>query len=656
MNTFIRTFTTIIVVLLICSARIPTIYADTLETIPCEERFPELLEKADKLFNLDNQDAVILSENRSEFWFTDGRLKTRIHRIVWINSKVGIGRYADLRVPYDAVIQSFTVSHLRTWRDGRWWESGETAIVETLPFALQKAYDYTNMREMMLLHDGIELPCILEVEYVIEDTPIISPPAERGGNKRGGHEGLYLFAKEDPALELSLNLGFPKGSKPQIYSSKGIKTNKVSSEDLPGMDIYTHKMENVTALHHPHTVDPAGYMPHVAWSSWNSWNYLGSDLKSSFKSGLKLNDALRDSLSNLLDGAWAMTEKARRIAEFVDRSTRYINYPVKYWQWDPRPAYQTYATAYGHRLDRAILAAALFQEAGFTVFPFFRGAGYGNINEEVATMARMDGISVWISASEGIEAYYDPVASEIHNGLSPIFGRTIWIPGSGDDPNIAWRGEGTQSRFEMRLDISYNEEEKEWNGHGYYNVTHGFNSYDRMEGTGSQASDYLQKVVSGVIKDAEVTDYTPTTFNRFTLSVGFEFNAPLGEKDNYGRYNLTIGEPAGGIFEMLPDDIELFHEKRGSPIRTTGLMDQTVSIRLHTDGWELVYKPVDVEMKNQAGSLQVSTEEMDNTITVTRQLVSGKVNYASKDWADLRVLLLGDRNERHRMLLLKKME
>jgi len=607
-----------------------------------QNEISEMLKNASETYDMDKEDAVILLDDYRVDILPDGRVRTSVHTIVWIANHIGRGHYADLRIPFDALNQDFVVTALNTWRGDECIKSDSTAIVETLPFALRTAYDYANMREMILMHDGIDFPCVLETAYYIEDTP-----AELGGS-----EGIWIFAKGDPVLQSRFSLTVPKGNKPDIFASEEVSLKEVTTSES-GQKTYTYEMNNISALPLPHTIDPAAYMPHVTWSTWKDWNALGDEIKESFESGLELNEALKDSLSVLLDGAWTMSEKAKRIAKFVDTSTRYVYYSEHNWLWKPRQTMQTYETAYGHRLDRAILAGALFKEAGFMAFPIFKGEGYGKINEGVPGLSRMDGFAVWISHADGVEAYYDPASSKVYNGLAPIFGRSIWFPGSGDDPDVRWRGEETLSNLDLMLNVKYDAEDEQWQGNGFFSASNWLNPFGNMEGIGNEASVYIQNVISGVIADAEIVDYSPVKFNRFELSVGFEFTAPVGDEDNYGRLQIIIGEPKGGLFDKLPSNVDLAIEFREAPVILAGLLHQKISFRLETDGLEIEHSPDESQIENDTGEFQLSNEKREDCVIINRDLTLFSFRYDSEDWYSLRELLLTDRSERNRKLLVR---
>ncbi|HVP07169.1 MAG TPA: DUF3857 domain-containing protein, partial [Candidatus Acidoferrum sp.] len=218
-----------------------------------------LMKTAQEKFDLPNQDAVILSEGQSIHWFADGRLTMLVHRIVWINSEIAVNRYADSRIPFDKDHCTFTPLALRTWRDNQWWPTDSSGFVETLPFQLEATYDYTNMREMMLLHNGIAIPCIVELAYRIEDkTPF-----------RKGTDGVWLFNREEPAVESWFELGVPAGTAPHATSANGAPGPQKTKDSQTGLDIYRWSAGPIAAQPRPHVADPTGDLPYIAWTTWD---------------------------------------------------------------------------------------------------------------------------------------------------------------------------------------------------------------------------------------------------------------------------------------------------------------------------------------------------------------------------------------------------
>lgn len=602
----------------------------------------ELLATAEKRFDLSKEDAIILFDGKKIHWLPDGRLSTFIHRIIWINTDVARRNYGDHRIAYDDAHCTFNVITVRTWRDGQWWETDTTGIVETLPFQLDDAYDYTNMREMLLLHNGIELPCILEIAYSIVDKQPF----------RKGAEGLWTFAREEPAVRSRFTYGLPNGRKPNLFTSEDVPAPEKETGEKPGLDIYRWEMGPLDAISRPHIDDPAANVPHIAWSTWENWAEFGNCIDSSFAAAMILDETLEKSLDSLIVDARTDAEKVELIADFINDKTRFVRYPEYYWRQLPRPASQTYSAAYGHRLDRAILAAAMFAESGIKIHPVFVGKGYGAVDQGVPTLSRMIGIGLWILGDD-LEAYYDPESGTVSNGIAPIYGRTVWLPGLEDKPNVPFSGEKERGLIDVRINLAFDGEKDRFTGSGYLYADNCFSPYDRLVGLKKEAKTYLEKVVSSLMEGAKVTDFNPSGFDRLRVIFGFELDLENPEPDDLGRLQLTTGEPSGGIFDHLPDDVRLFHQERSSPIYLPSLMSQKVELKLDLRGLDVVYFPIDRTIENNAGSFTCTATQEGGRIALARTLYLAKRVYRPEEWPLLRALLLADKHERSQTLLVK---
>ena len=229
----------------------------------------ELVKQAEEKFSFENQDAVILVNEERITLTDDYRKKRYVHKVVWISTSNAVSRYGDHRIPLDAKFQKMDVHLMRTWMDNKWWDTGESGIVETLPFSVSKAPDYSSQRDMILIHNGIEVPCILEWAYTIEDTSI----------QIINYQGLHHFQGDDPTLLSTLILDYPINRKIRTAASKSVpdaeKTkipgNLTTGETSPenstlNRETLFYRMMNIEAAPLPRLADPAIYQPHVVWS------------------------------------------------------------------------------------------------------------------------------------------------------------------------------------------------------------------------------------------------------------------------------------------------------------------------------------------------------------------------------------------------------
>jgi hypothetical protein len=604
----------------------------------------ELWENARTRFDPGEHDAIVLLENRSVTVLGGGAARTKVRRVVWIGTAMGIRDHADLRVPYNSANAVLTVTSLRTWRGGTWWPrdgavSG-TAVVETLPFAVATADDYSTMRETMLLHDGVELPCVMETEYEIE---------ERGG-AGDGTDGLFVFAQSDPAVLAELALTVPKGVRVGHVSRNGAPAPVVTNEAL-GNATYTWRMTGLERLGSPRIADPASYAPYAAYSTWASWEDLGKRILSSFDRAAVLEGALADTLAARTALAPSDASKARIAASFVGETTRSIHYDARHWLFSPRTAARVWETAYGHGLDRAVLAAALFRRAGLGAEPVYRSLGPAGIDVEIPGLSRFDGVMVRVFGS-GIDAFFDPVEGTLVDGPSPAWGRAVWTPASEKAPGSAAQGAGGASLFEIDLTLERGEDGA-WKGRGFWRAQGQFSPHGSMAGLEGEALALIGRTAASALSGAKVSGYNPEVFARNEVAVGFTFDVAASKPDAAGRTGLTIADPAGGILSQLPADVRMCDEARSSPVLLAGKMTQRVTFRVKTGDRKPVQIPRAQEVSNAAGRFVLSAEDKDGWVTVRRELSLDAAAVRAADWPLLRALLLEEADDAGRTILIQ---
>jgi hypothetical protein len=615
-------------------------------SITGEHDIGKLLERAGEARDLGSEDAVLLLDELREDWTADGRRIHSVHRIVYIRTEYGKRQHADLRVPYDGARQDFTVTALRTWRlsDKRWIDSGPTARVETLPFALDRAPDYQDRREMMLLHDGVELPCVVETAYAIGD---------REAYRRGA-SGVWTVRRGDPAVVSRLVLGFAEGAAPLWAAADGAPEPVRGHDSKRGLETLTFEAGPVDALPYPRSAGSADGLPRVVWSTWKNWAALGSDLQALFAAALKTDDGLRAALAERLEDARTAEEKARRVAAFVSEATRSIDYEIGWWP-APRTAARTWATAYGNRIDRAVLAAALFREVGLSAQPVFAGRPPADAERRVPNLAWAESLGLWVGG-EGIQGYFDPVDARFSLGITRLIERGMWEPAIDREPYVPYPLGDAPSKLDLRLDLHFDEDAKAWKGTGVLTATGPLCPFDRMVGLGNESQEYLGELAASVLREAEVTGYNLLTFDPSHVTVGFAVEVPKGEPDALGRLRLEVADPGEVSTVLGRANVHIQEETRESEVDLPTPIERRVELRLDPGELEVVFVPEARTLGNNAGRFALETDDEDGKVHLVRQLDLAKRRYAPGEWADLRALLLADGHEGSRLLLLKQVE
>ncbi len=594
----------------------------------------ELWAKAQADYDLSGEDAVLLLESRHVTWDGEGALATRVHRVVWVGTSVGIRGYADLRIPWNTATSQLDVELLRTWRDGRWWPDesviSETAVVQTLPYAMNLADDYTSMRETMLLHDGVELPCIMETAYTITEKGL------------PGAGDLFVMPQRDPSVRTEFKLTFQGETDPQfeILNADALPT----FHDGPG-SVVSWSMDNVPALLIPLTGAPAAYEPAVVWSTWTDWPLLRDHWRGLFDEAAVLDAALTDSVQAWIEDAPSPWSRVRTVVDQVNKYVRGVHYPDSFWTFQPRTAVRTWETAYGHPLDRAVLTAALLRSAGYEVTPIFVGKGNRFPGD---TIPRLNGLgNIHLSIKGDPAGLYDPDRGTL-SGQAPLIGLPLWRTDQYVEPFLG------NSPWPHRLEVSVTLEPGEdgfWKGTGQFEGSGVFCPQGDMAGMGDGARDYLAEVIGTVIPAATLNRSNPEIFHQHQVIFGFGLDVEKPEVETSGRTRLVVGAPAHGLMSRAAG-VHLYDESRGSPVMLPAPMEQRVKIRVKTGADGVVNLPAAVSIVNDAGEFTVKTTEQDGWITVERELKLNADTYPAEMWPQLRALLLEDADPVHGTILM----
>jgi hypothetical protein len=336
---------------------------------------------------------------------------------------------------------------------------------------------------------------------------------------RPGADGTWTVQRDEPAIVSRLVLGFAPGSAPTWVAIDGAPDPTRARDADRGRETLTFEAGPIDALPYPRGTGSSAGIPRVVWSTWKDWAALGTAIQGRFDAALEIDDELRTAFLDHLEKARTPNEKLREIAAFVGDSTRLIEYPIG-WSPGPRSAARTWATAYGTRIDRAVLAAALYREAGFTASLAFVGHPASEAGRRVPSLDWSDGPAVRVRG-EAVSGCFDPSDASYSRGEASLYGRAVWEPSRDDEPSRPVPPDAERSRLELLLDLAYDGEKQAWKGTGVLTATHALCPFDHMAGLDGEAQEYLGALAGSVLHDAEVTGFNPDVFDRSHVVAGF---------------------------------------------------------------------------------------------------------------------------------------
>lgn len=575
--------------------------------------------EAQKAFDPAQRDAVLLLESLRVDVQTTGAVATTVHRVVWIGTATGLRAYANLRVPWNSATCTLDVTKLRTWRGGRWWPDAQklslTAIVETLPYAVDHADDYTSLRETMLLHDGVELPCIMETEYTL---------TERG---LPGADDLFVLPQRDPAALVQLVVSAP--------ATRPLNHRELNGAPVPGsgeqdnVRTLTWTLRPAPALRLPLTAEPAAYEPTVAWSTWRDDAALGQAWYGAFMEAAVAPTAARDSLRAALRDCAGDQARLEAGGKWLETSVRAIHVDDRWWAFTPRPATRTWETAYGHTLDRAALWAGLLKGEGWEVTALLADTPGAPAAPDLPHLAGRGKLLLQAFHPEDDALghglwYCDPADGTVHTG-DYLTGRPLlWL-------DTAAKPEKRLS-FEawLTLELSLAAGDSAWTGTGFA-AGRGLLTF------GHPAADAL---VAGLLSGAKVSDVTATALDPTRSELRFDLSVPFAKADQDGRRTLVVGRPKGGLLDRLPGDCRLDDQNRATPVLLDCGWRQTVIVHLKPAAGARVARPADRTLTNAAGTFRLEVTEQDGWLTLRRDLALLPAAGQAGNWTALRALLL----------------
>jgi hypothetical protein len=584
---------------------------------------------AQTTYDLTKEDAVLLLESRRVEIAAAGDVATTVHRVVWIGTAAGLRSHADLRVPWNSTTCTLAVTKLRTWREGRWLPDAEklsdTAIVHTLPYAVDHADDYTAMRETMLLHDGVELPCIMETEYTITEHGL--PAAD----------DRLVLAQRDPAVLVRLSVSAPATRALHHRELNGAPPPVVDERD--GRRTLTWTSQPTAALRLPLTAEPAAYEPTVIWSTWADDRALGDAWTSAFWERAVAPKAALDSLRAAIRGAAGDQARLETGGRWLAASVRLVQQDDRWWTFAPRRATQTWETAYGHVLDRAVLWAALLRAEGLEVDPVLVGpsgaahvpdpphlAGRGRLLLQITRPGQGATIpGSWIG---------DPADFSVH-GEEMLAGRPkVWLtPGR--------RIDGSAVQIEsLAVELSLVAGDSTWSGSGFAAGAGRLTFGHQTTGSADALTAHAGALAESVLKGAKAPAASMLMLTPVRATARFEVTVPFGKADKDGRHKLVIGRPHDGLLDRLPSDCRLDEAERATPVLLDSAWSQTVALRLRLPEKATATRPADRLVENAAGAFKLTASEADGWLAYHRELTLNESAGKPENWPLLRALLL----------------
>lgn len=283
---------------------------------------------------------------------TDGSQEMRVQKELTLFTHAAMnGLYGESFIIYNPAYQELKIHESYTrQKDGSIVKTPDNAFVEVLPSAAADAPAYNGLKEMVVVHTGLELGATIYLDYSVITRPGYLPELD-----------ICESVEElSPIKEYVLSLSVPD-NKPLHYELLNGKMTPVV-KTVAGMKTVTWTLKNVQPRPRMLEVSvPAGNMQAVVASTYGSKANALKVLKKQFP--VADDKVVAELAQKLTADAKTTDEKVHRLETYI-RSLGTCRLSLLQTGYRLRPASEVIRSAYGTIEEKSVLQAALQQAAG----------------------------------------------------------------------------------------------------------------------------------------------------------------------------------------------------------------------------------------------------------------------------------------------------
>lgn len=521
------------------------------------------------------------------------------------------GTYGESFIVYNPQHQKLKINESYTrQKDGTIMRTPANAFVEVLPSPAANAPAYNHLKEMVVVHTGLELGATIYLDYTVTSEPGYLPELD-----------VYdELLQTSPVKEYTVELTVPE-SKPFAYALEHIDAKPALSA-TDGLKTVRWKLRNLPASSRDAFVSVAnGDVPFLVASTYASNNDALQTLYAQFAPA---SDVQLAAIAQMLtEGKKNDTEKLQAILRHVVEEVGSSRVSLHDAGYKIRPVNDLFYSAYGTEAEKANLLNGLLKAAGIRAEA---AASYRVKANLAACGLRAIGELLVIAQADGKQYILSPSSNKMaaagRNSLTPV------ISLAHPDMPVTLDAPATDIRYKATLAVSPEKADMK------VDATVG-NAHLPYYG------DYLPLFAAG---DKNAT--SSTNGNATTLS--YSASQPL--KANNGYVMLTLPDAPVGLAHTAWCRLNSVRKENISlPCQANEQYSYTVQI---ADGMQLSTPEAVRTIENTAGKVTISVKRNGNTAEIERSLHLNKQLYTPGEFKNLRELLTEWGNESGQVVLL----
>lgn len=608
-------------IILVLSIGVAPLFAVDVETV---------LQKREGAATLPPSDTVILYHGTTYTIHDDGRLDRQEHIIRYLRNLNAWDEYCDPHLAFDSGWQELDVQISRTHvPDGRKVDTTPNGFNPIVPFGLDRAPDFTSMRQMVVTLLGIEHDVVTELKYVISDKEPLLPWSW----------GEALFGTHEPTLEREVIVQVPGGVNLLTAEENGAPAGVRSSSG--DWDVATWTMTGLPSYDLAEAADKSShFLPRVSFSTCPSWEDLTQTLQERFNKSNKTCCSFTEGYKEIsseevkLDSAIAFIKDRIALKRF--------NHPTFLLKY--RPSCKINGSGYGSPADLALYYANVLGDLGFAPEVYLQGNDHLGVpgltgRENYMIRLNMNLGEYWVDPSSGEVSHHLPENAAML-GVSPAMNPLV-TPDTPFENNM----------IQLGLEIAFN---ADGGAEGWLHVkTAGqlaFYETARDDGAESFIEHWTGSLfATPELKNARILHQQPDWVEA-RADLSFE---PVEDTID-GLTRIELPWNVSDFHGLLPHGLALHYPSRNVPV----LLDHVGSVELNMkfsfpDDITMILKPEAVTHGADGVSYTRDVTDEDGVLTVHEIAAFPKLEIEAQAWDEWRHVLLSADHAPSRTILFK---
>lgn len=367
-----------------------------------------------------------------------------------LQSDATVKQYGVLTVPYASNTEHVELNYARIRHpDGTVVDTPTSEAMDMPGAVMRQAPFYSDQKELQLPIHSLRVGDTLEFKYRIVRTKAIVP---------GQFWGQEVFSNSAVVLSQTAELRVPAGMVVNVWSPtlKPVESTAAATAGTAAEHIYlwSHSQLKPTAGKEAEAAAEAkkkilwtadqeldleqGSLPTIAWSTFKSWEEIGTWYRSLESDRIVPDDAVKAKAAQLTAGKTSDEDKVRALYDYVATNIRYIGVAFGIGRFQPHTAAEILANQYGDCKDKHTLLAALLSSVGIQSDAVLIGAGI-RFNEAVPSPAAFNHLITHLTLA-GKPVWLDTTAEVAPFGMLVLTTRDkqalVISPGTGIAPAI----------------------------------------------------------------------------------------------------------------------------------------------------------------------------------------------------------------------------